>query len=80
MAKIGAFEAKTHLSELLERVRAGERFTITRRGVPVAELTPVAPEGRTDVRAVIERIRKFRQAHTTGGRSVRSMINEGRRF
>jgi prevent-host-death family protein len=38
---IGAFEAKTRLSELLERVAKGHRYRITRRGKPVAELRPV---------------------------------------
>ena len=42
MREIGAFEAKTHLSELLAAVEAGEAFTITRRGKPVAELRPVS--------------------------------------
>ena len=37
---IGAFEAKTHLSELLEKVRRGQSFLITKRGRPVAELRP----------------------------------------
>ena len=39
--EIGAFEAKTHLSKLLERVERGQVFRITRRGRPVAELRPV---------------------------------------
>jgi prevent-host-death family protein len=39
--EIGAFEAKTHLSELLERVSRGQVYVITRRGRPVAELRPV---------------------------------------
>jgi prevent-host-death family protein len=30
MESVGAFEAKAHLSALLERVAKGERFTITR--------------------------------------------------
>lgn len=38
---IGLFEAKTHLSELIERVQAGESFQITKRGQPVAQLTPL---------------------------------------
>ena len=37
---IGAFDAKTHLSELLEKVSRGESYVITRRGKPVAELKP----------------------------------------
>jgi len=39
--EIGAFDAKTRLSELLRKVDQGERFTITVRGRPVAELGPV---------------------------------------
>ena len=39
--EIGAFEAKTRLSELLELVAKGHHFRITRRGKPVAELRPV---------------------------------------
>lgn len=38
---IGAFEAKTRLSELLEKVGRGHVYRITRRGKPVAELRPV---------------------------------------
>jgi prevent-host-death family protein len=44
--EIGAFEAKTRLSELLERVREGRVYRITKRGVPVAELRPVSTPGR----------------------------------
>ena len=40
--EIGAFHAKTHLSELLEKVRQGQSFVITKRGHAVAELRPVS--------------------------------------
>ncbi|WP_300043040.1 type II toxin-antitoxin system prevent-host-death family antitoxin [uncultured Paracoccus sp.] len=40
MRQIGAFEAKTHLSELLAEVEAGDSILITRRGTPVARLVP----------------------------------------
>lgn len=40
---VGVHEAKTHLSRLLERVRAGEEITIERRGEPIARLTRVEP-------------------------------------
>jgi prevent-host-death family protein len=44
---IGAFEAKTHLSELLEQVRKGQVYRISKRGRPVAELRPISqPQGR----------------------------------
>ena len=42
MTTVGVHEAKTHLSDLLRRVEAGETVTITRRGEPVAELRPPA--------------------------------------
>jgi prevent-host-death family protein len=38
---IGAFEAKTRLSELLDNVRKGHVYRITKRGKPIAELRPV---------------------------------------
>ena len=38
MITVGAFEAKTKLSELLDRVERGEEVVITRHGKPVARL------------------------------------------
>jgi prevent-host-death family protein len=43
---IGAFEAKTRLSELLEHVRRGRIYRITKRGKVVAELRPAQSVGR----------------------------------
>lgn len=42
--QIGAFEAKTRLSELLEHVRLGRVYRITRRGQPIAELRPIVED------------------------------------
>jgi prevent-host-death family protein len=42
MGSISLADAKAHLSELIDRVEGGESMCITRRGVPVAQLTPVA--------------------------------------
>jgi prevent-host-death family protein len=47
--EIGAFEAKTRLSELLEQVRRGRVYRITKRGRPVAELRPIAATSRRPV-------------------------------
>ncbi len=41
--EVGAFEAKTHLSRLLDRVEKGERIFITRHGKRIAELAPPPP-------------------------------------
>jgi prevent-host-death family protein len=51
--EIGAFEAKSRLSELLERVGRGQVYVITRRGRPVAELRPVP--GRTTLHFGIDK-------------------------
>ena len=43
MLTVGAFEAKTKLSELLDAVERGEEVVITRHGQPIARLCPLAP-------------------------------------
>jgi prevent-host-death family protein len=79
METVGAYEAKTHLPKLLERVIKGERITITKHGVPVAVLQPPLPSRKTEPRRVIAELRKFREKHTLKGLSIRDMIEEGRR-
>jgi prevent-host-death family protein len=81
METIGAFEAKTHLSSLLDRVAKGEKITITRHGVPAAVLAPVADtETRLSHQAIVEGMRALRKRVKPGNMSVRKMVNEGRRF
>jgi prevent-host-death family protein len=46
MAEVGVHEAKTHFSELLRRVAAGEEIVVTRSGKPVARLVPARPKGK----------------------------------
>lgn len=77
--EVGAYEAKTHLPSLLERVQHGERVTITKHGIPVAMLVPIVPVAKPDIRAVIEELKTFAKGHTTGGMTIREMIEEGRR-
>ena len=79
MVTVGAYEAKTHLPKLLERVSKGERITITKHGVAVAVLEPPAQLKKEDPRVVIEKIRAFRKQHKLAGVSIREMIEEGRR-
>jgi prevent-host-death family protein len=49
MKTVGAYEAKTHLPKLLERVAEGEKITITKHGVPVATLQPADTSKRKPV-------------------------------
>jgi prevent-host-death family protein len=81
MKSIGAFEAKTHLSELLERVSRGEKITITRHGVPTALLVPVTEvPPKLKHAEVVEGMRALRKRVKPGKMTVRDMVNEGRRF
>lgn len=80
MKTVGAYEAKTHLSHLLDEVEQGRRVEITRNGQRIAVLIPVSAGPRIDRRQAVEEIRALRRRVTTGGMSVRAMIEEGRRF
>jgi prevent-host-death family protein len=82
MEVVGSFEAKTHLSRLLERVAQGEEFTITKHGKPVARLVPaVDVKPVPDVRKVIAELKEFQKGNTLGeGLTLRELIEEGRRF
>jgi len=52
MKSVGSYEAKTHLPRLLSQVEKGETFTITKRGKPVAVLSPAQQLPQPDVKAV----------------------------
>ncbi len=80
MRTIGAFEAKTHLSALLERVSKGETITITRHGVPAARLVPVEEPAKRIMHAtLVERMRDLRARVRPDTMCVKDMIKEGRR-
>ncbi len=77
MSYVGAYEAKTHFSHLLERVRRGERIYITHHGVPVAVLAPVEPVPAQPVREVIVALKAFRRGRSLG-LPLKDLIDEGR--
>lgn len=81
MNSVGAFEAKTHLSALLDRVEQGEEVTITRHGRPVAKLVPVQAFDRTEARALIERMLADAKASGAGATldEIKAWRDEGRR-
>ncbi len=60
MQTIGAYEAKTHLPRLLERVASGETLTITRHGRPIARLVPVETDDRERAAQAARRIEERR--------------------
>ena len=81
MESVGAYEAKTHLPQLLDRVARGEEILITRHGRPIARLVPETASPPTDIRAVIAEIKELRKGQCLGkGLTIRQLIEEGRRF
>jgi prevent-host-death family protein len=79
MSRVSLADAKAHLSELLNRVEAGEVIEITRRGRPVAQLTMVARSRRRIDAASIAAITQAMPCAIVGaGELVRSMRDSDR--
>lgn len=79
LTEIGAYEAKTHLPEVLRKVQAGNAFTITQRGRPVADLVPAGSATRHDMAGAAGRMRAFMQgAPAAHGVDIKALIEEGR--
>jgi len=80
MTTVGAYEAKTRLAELLEKVEAGEEITITRHGTPVARLVPAKKKTTPEERAAaIERITELSKSVKLGGLKLKDLVSEGRK-
>lgn len=79
-ASVGLFEAKTHLSALIERVARGESIAITKHGRPMAVMVPPEKKAGPDAgRLWAEYKRMARGARLGRGETIRDLINEGRR-
>ena len=80
MSTINLADAKAHLSELVDRVEAGDSIEITRRGKPVARLTTVAtPRKRVDAAQLRSLTASMPLQTQTAADLVRSML-DGDRF
>ena len=78
MITVGAFEAKTHLSSLLDRVEAGEEVEITKHGRPVARLVGARTLDKTRVNASFDKLKAMRKGTTLGGLAWKALRDEGR--
>lgn len=78
MRRVGAYEAKTRLSQLIEQVAKGEEIIITKHGVPVAALVPVAGARQKDTQAAIAALKDFRRGRRLAKLSIREMVEKGR--
>lgn len=82
--EVGAYEAKTHLPELLRKVGSGQSFTITQRGKPVADLVPSGADVAHAGADAAQRMHAFMHeasAAIPAGRTVvdvKALIDEGR--
>jgi prevent-host-death family protein len=77
--EIGAFDAKAKLSELLREVKHGQRYTITLRGIPVADLIPSKGAVSHDNQMAIKRMHTIKKVRGVSDEMLQEWIAEGRR-
>ena len=77
---IGAFDAKTHLSQLLRDVQEGRSYVVTLRGKPVARLVPFEDESESlATETLLEQFEAIRMS--VGGEvDISAYIKEGRKY
>jgi prevent-host-death family protein len=77
--EVGVFDAKTNLSQLIERVEQGQSIVITRHGAPVARLVPYEDVlDRERVREAVQGLLDFKGAKLPKGFTLKQLIKEGR--
>ena len=80
MSSINLADAKAHLSELVDRVEAGDSIDITRRGKPVARLTAVAmPRKRIDA-ALLQSLTATMPPHSQSASDLVRSMRDGDRY
>ncbi|WP_375333592.1 type II toxin-antitoxin system Phd/YefM family antitoxin [Candidatus Tisiphia endosymbiont of Xenochironomus xenolabis] len=77
--QISAFEAKTHFSNLIKRVKDGEKFTILKHNAPIAILMPIPSQQRFNIEEAIKNLGEFRQGKKLAGLSLKELITAGRK-
>jgi len=78
---VSLYEAKTHLSALIEAVQSGETVTITKHGQPAARLVPI--EHRRSPREAIDAWQAYRAVHrivNDGAIASRDRSSYGQRY
>lgn len=82
LVTVGSYEAKTHLPELLDRVARGDIVTITKRGVPVAQIVPPARPPKPDPMEVVNDLIAYSksQKRSLRGETIRDLVDAGRRY
>lgn len=78
LKEIGSYDAKTKLPEILRRVEAGESFTITNRGKPVADVVPSINNNRLKTQATIDNILAAKK-HIISDETLAELKSTGRK-
>ncbi len=80
MTAIPLADAKAHLSELVDRVEAGDSIDITRRGKPVARLTTVASPRKQVELAALQALTKATPPQTQAADVLVRSMRDGDRY
>ena len=78
MRKIGAYELKAHLSEVLDDVEHGQTVVVTRHGRPIARISPDAADKREQVNQAVKSLLNFPRTRLPKGITIRKLVEEGR--
>ena len=78
LEEVGSYDAKTKLPEILRRVEAGESFTITNRGKPIADLVPSRATSQLRCKTAIANIKKVKK-HEVSDSDLKEMMESGRK-
>jgi len=79
--QIGAFEAKTHFSQIINEVERGADYVVTRRGKPVAKIIPFEQKQEMTWEEILGKFREFRKLYRgkPGSFNIREAIEDGRK-
>jgi prevent-host-death family protein len=79
MISVGAYEAKTRFSQLLENVAKGEQVVITKHGVPIAKIVPMSVTATVRREDAILQLQELSLGVDLNGQSIKELVTEGRR-
>ncbi len=80
MPSVSLADAKAQLSDLVDRVEAGDEIDITRRGKPVARLTAVARPRKAVDAAMLRSLTDTMQAPTQSAADLVRSMRDGDRY
>jgi prevent-host-death family protein len=80
--QIGAFEAKTHFSQIIDKVEHGADYIVTRRGKPVAKIIPIEQKPEMTRKEAFEKLMEMRKHYRgkPGSFNIRKAIEDGRKY